>query len=56
MSDDDRNDRDLLEKRDLDLAYREYQLRQQIKRKGDEPATQQASPVASKKVDESKNN
>ena len=54
MSDDDRNDRELLEKQDLDLAYREYQLKQQSKRQRDEPGTQQA--VASKKVDESKNN
>ena len=49
MSDveDDRNDRELLEKEDLDLAYREYQLKQ--KRHQSDSQSQQ-SVVAYKKV------
>ena len=49
MSDveDDRNDRELLEKEDLDLAYREYQLKQ--KRHQSDSQSQQ-SLVAYKKV------
>ena len=48
MSDveDDRNDRELLEKEDLDLAYREYQLKQ----KRHQNDNSQQSVVACKKV------
>ena len=48
MSDveDDRNDRELLEKQDLDLAYREYQLKQ----KRHQNDNSQQSVVACKKV------